>query len=141
MKKLIRDCSFSQRIAYRLFLFLNLKKEYDDFGLRYSTPVLAAVKQWMYKMPLEMLATFADGICVEMVKRDEDSLQEMVADIDFIHYDMVNATGLGNIAYVAMHYCDKDTRQQAFEKLQDCFDRHNKKMDYEKRLVAQYKNE
>ncbi len=129
MKKLIKDCKFLDRIRFRLFLSLSLRKNYDDFGLRYSMPILVAVKQWMYKMPLEMLATFADGVCVEMVKRDDDYLQEMVADIDFIHYDVVNATGLGNIAYVAMHYCDKDTRQQAFEKLENCFDRHKEKLN------------
>ncbi len=131
MKRLIKECSLGQQLSYRLLMLFYKKKEFNGYGLRYSMSMLGQIKPHMYTMPLEFLATFSDGICVQMVDEKDDSMIG-IEDPTFLHYDMMNATSFGNTAYIAMHHHDEAVRTHYFNKLQDCFDRHREKLKNER---------
>ena len=96
--------------------------EYDKFGLRYPIEHLDLMGKNLVFLPLEFMADYVDIITKTHV--DENSPQLTVNSFDFDVadlFDSINATAIGNAAYIAMHHTNPTLRQLAENKLNEIF--------------------
>jgi hypothetical protein len=90
----------------------------DSFGLYHSTEKLKAVRPYILKMRLEAMSKYSDAVCRYMVKVNSPQIIQQVYDELYPPLDKeiqalkanMNTTAIGNLAYVALHCQDTETR-------------------------------
>ncbi len=131
----LKDTNLTIRMSFGLFKLLYKKRNFDEFGLRHSSKVLSAMKPKLYLLPLEWLAEFVDAITYGMVltitqkpfmheaQVAKDKIVSAISDGP-VHYNHINTTGIGNLAYVALYYPHEYIRKEAMTLLENCFKEH-----------------
>jgi hypothetical protein len=97
--------------------------EFNDYGLRYKLEALNYIGNTILVYPLEIMADFVDAITKAHV--DENAISEDLWGCDGYEYipgSKVNATGCGNLAYMAVHHQDEVERERALVFLQSILD-------------------
>ena len=110
----LKDTNLTIRMSFGLFKLFYKKRKFDEFGLRYSSRVLNAMKPQLCILPLEWLAEFVDTITYGMVltitekpftHEAQVAKDRIVSAISNgpVHYNHISTTGIGNLAYVALN--------------------------------------
>lgn len=132
----LKNCSLSVKTSFVLFKLFYKKRKFDEFGLRYSSNMLTQVKSGLYLYPLEWIADFVDGVTYGMVQTIIErpysheanvAKERIVTDISncgTLHYNHINTTGIGNLAYIALYYPYEYVRKDALAALEKCFEDH-----------------
>jgi hypothetical protein len=85
-----------------------------ETGLRYSIEFLRSPSLDPTKMTIDEIAEFVDAITYIYVRKNDTdffrSMLEMPPEGRRVH---ISITGLGNIAFAALHMPDKETRERA----------------------------
>jgi len=135
MIPILKDTGFPTRMSFGLFKLLYKKRKFDEFGLRYSSRVLDAMKPQLCILPLEWLADFVDAVTYAMVltitrkpftheaQVAKDRIVSAISDGP-VHYNHINTTGIGNLAYVALYYPHEYVRKEALRLLENCMNEH-----------------
>lgn len=86
-------------------IFMKLPKRsatFNKFGLRYDINTLNGLGKRIIFFPIEVMADFVDGVTFT-----RSSAGEAMPDLTFKGlrdmYHLLNATSIGNLAYVALH--------------------------------------
>lgn len=98
--------------------FRRLFGYHDSNGLRFHPQWLAAVRPHIPYYSRKRQAKYADGVCREMVKESPEMLWQQVpddAEPNSLH--TTNTTGIGNLAYVALHAPQPEIRLRAEKQL------------------------
>ena len=86
------------------FKFLEPYPECDVYGLKFPIEYLNKVGKSIIMLPLEFMAEYADIITREYIDKDDQQfIFEQIIDRDINCdqiYQSVNATGIGNMAYI-----------------------------------------
>lgn len=127
--KYMADFSLPRRWVMRFAMWV-AKRPRRDNGLCFSIPVLNRLKPKMYKMPLEILSEFADGICIELVRSNDRCIHEAFEDQE-LFYNHINATAIGNYAFIARYHPDQALRDRALQALEKCFEDALLRLNYD----------
>ena len=106
-----------QRDAFSVFISILPEKIrqrlpwFDMYGLRHSRYHLQGISlAQMIDWPIEAQAKYADVVTVTGACSNESIFH---TDPDDIEFHSINATGIGNVAYTALHHPSGDGRQHA----------------------------
>lgn len=88
--------------------FMRPNKSYNDLGLKFERDYLSRIGLSLILLPLEIQADYVDVVTM-------NSYQRMVpANLpDTIDINTVNATGIGNVAFVALHSPNEEVKAKA----------------------------
>lgn len=93
---------------------LKPEKDFDENGLRFPIEYLNKMSQNIIMFPLEIMAEYVDVRTKNYVDTKDDSfIFHAVIDSDLNieeTYDSINATAIGNMAYIAMFSHDEKAR-------------------------------
>ncbi len=145
--KKLSDFGWFGKFAFWLFRKGCMYKQFDEYNLQYDVRILNKLRPVMIKVPIEVLATFVDGITYdivqaeiatksELLKRDfvgePNAVDKFIKETEQLHYNHLNATGIGNVAYVALNHPDKTFRDKAYNLLNDCYGEHLERLEKNK---------
>lgn len=86
--------------------FMEPAEDFDEYGLRFPAEYLNNIGHYVVFMPLEYMAQYADVITTQAVdEKDEEFLWNQIINEDINVeqiYDSINATAIGNLAYVCL---------------------------------------
>lgn len=130
----LKKCSRFNRWSFYFFKLLFMKWDFNKHGLRYSASVLEAIKPQLWKLPIEWLATFADAVCCSSVQATIDNGTPLIlisinSIPEYMFYNHVNATTIGNMAYIALFHPDENIKRKAYKVLDECFKHHEKSVN------------
>lgn len=107
------------------FKILEPEKEFNDFGLRFPIDYLNSVGKNIIMFPLEIMAEYCDVITKSYIDdKDESFIYEQIIDCDFNleeTYGNLNATGIGNLAYMALNCHNERAKEIANEQINSIF--------------------
>lgn len=107
------------------FKVLEPAKEYDDFGLRFPIDYLNSFGKNVVFLPLEIMAEYVDIITRSAIDNNEaDFIYHQIHDLDFDvdkMYDNLNATAIGNMAYIALNCQDGKAKEICEKQLNAIF--------------------
>ncbi len=97
------------------FKVLEPTENFDDNGLRFPVTYLSKVDKQIIFFPLEYIADYADIITKSAIDEDDaefifNNIINRDIDVDK-DYDNLNATAIGNLAYVALNTKNKDAQK------------------------------
>ena len=92
-----------KEIATRGLRFPN--PEFDENNLRFDIAYLNGIGGVICMLPLEFQADYVDGICKESIDEGDGMMEEDVISTDVTTEQIkeMNATALGNTAYIILH--------------------------------------
>jgi hypothetical protein len=103
------------------------KKSYDKYGLRFTWEYLNKIGKDVVFLPIELMCEYVDIITKNAIdSNDLAFIREQVLDADFDaekSYDYLNATSIGNIAYIAQHCSDNNAKIKAESFLNAVFEK------------------
>lgn len=88
---------------------------FDSTGLRYSAEHLDKIKRAIALYPLDKQAKYADKVCVVNIHNDRfvsGQMEELNPDDQNIYWDL-NATAIGNMAFISLHANNPKYRAKA----------------------------
>lgn len=102
------------------FTWLRPAAEFDGFGLRFPIEYLNQVNKSIVLLPLELMAEYVDVICKTFIDQDDQEFifkQILNEDptIDDKRFENINATAVGNLAYVCLN-CKNESARKITEK-------------------------
>ncbi len=102
------------------FKFLKPAEQFDDFGLRFPADYLNELDKSVVFLPLELMAEYVDAICKVYIDKDDKSFifnQVLNEDpsIDDERFNNIDATAVGNLAYVCLN-CKNEQAREICEK-------------------------
>lgn len=104
------------------FTYLKPEKEFDKDGLRFPSDYLQAVGKSIVMLPLELMAEYVDGVTHDLIDEDNQPfIFEQVINRDINveeEYPSINATGIGNLAYICLN-CKNEKAREITEKILD----------------------
>ena len=112
------------------FKFLEPAKEFDEFGLKHPSDYLKQISANIILLPLEFMAEYVDLITKTAIDENDKAiiieaneqlkiLNKMTLD-DLIER-VLNATSIGNMAYVALNCKDEEVKKNTEEMLNRIF--------------------
>lgn len=108
--------SFQLHLARLPEKYRHLLPYYDCHGLRHNIDHLNKIDLVkMISQPVEEQARYADKICVDLCKQNFTSIHIGVPGKDF----EINATCIGNAAYVMLYHPQMNEREMAYKMLND----------------------
>lgn len=95
-------------------------KEFDSNGLRYPVKYLGKLGGSICSLPLEYMAEFVDVVTKNYVDGHDEIFALQFCGIPFSASDFpsMNATALGNAAYVALHSHSLEAKNKAVSVLE-----------------------
>lgn len=107
-------------MGYKLLLPFD---EFDENGLKFPLDYLKTAAPAIIFLPLELMADYADGITVLAVRsRDQAFINKLMNDLENFPSDLqtINATTIGNLAYITLHlnqatYVTQETEKKLTE--------------------------
>ncbi len=97
------------------FKFMEADKEFNDYGLRFSHEYLKKLDKNIIFLPLEIMAEYVDFITKTNIdNNDKEFIYYQIHDFDFDvdkMFDSINATAIGNAAYIIMFCKDEKARE------------------------------
>lgn len=103
----------------------NPNAKFDDFGLRFDVDYLNRIGVNVIFLPLEIMAEYVDAVTKQMIDNNEmgfeyNQIINPDFDVDQL-YETVNATGIGNAAYVCLNSKNEISQKQAEKLLNSLF--------------------
>jgi hypothetical protein len=100
-------------------------KDYDDFGLRFPSEYLSELRHNLIFFPLEIIAEYVDIVTKENIDQDNKEfiyhmVHELNTDVEYL-YEGINATGIGNLGYIALNCKDEKAREICEKCLDELF--------------------
>lgn len=94
---------FRKEISAKGLRFPN--PEFDENNLRFDIAYLNGIGGAICMLPLEFIADYVDGVCKSSVDDNDGLMEEDVISTDLTTEQLkeVNATALGNAAYIILH--------------------------------------
>ena len=90
-----------------------LRKPFDEFvnGLKFDIDYLNSIGKNVLLFPMEIALEYADEVCINMLSHSPEKLRKGLLGntLSRTPYDILeatNATGIGNLAYIAYHHPD-----------------------------------
>lgn len=93
-------------------------KEFDNNGLKFSVEYLNDLGLNNIFLPLEYMAEYADIVTVKAMQENSITFQKtalsslILDNSNEINLDQLNATGIGNLAYVYLHTTDEQLKYE-----------------------------
>lgn len=103
------------------------KKSFNPYGLKYEVKDLNALDKKLIFFPLEVMAGFADMVCQSILdnkaRENQFYFQIMEETPHTIRatYKRLSATGIGNMAFMALNFPDEKARQHCLMLLEEIF--------------------
>ena len=82
---------------------------FDSNGLRYPVAYLSSMKKKIAFLPIEEQAKFVDAVTYENCN-NPDFIKQAKADLSSANFESINATSIGNAAYMALHCSDEQVK-------------------------------
>ena len=100
-------------------------EKFDEYGLKFPIDYLKKISRTVIFFPLEIMANYADKTTVTAVSNNDAEFNyyqvvDPVFNIEEAWPD-INATSIGNLAYIALHCTNIITQQNAEEILNKIF--------------------
>lgn len=108
------------------FKFLEPAKEFNEWGLRFPAEYLNQVGAAIVMLPLELQADYVDIICKTSIdENNKDFINQQGRSLFGFnienYFKTINATAIGNLAYVCLHCQVILVRELAEDALQKIF--------------------
>ena len=106
--------------------------EFDENGLKFPIEYLNQLGVNVVFLPIEMMAEYADIITKSSIDGYDKGYYEFLSGDDLESLDemyesgQINATSIGNMAYIAMHCKDQTQRDLSDAGLNKIFSKHKK---------------
>ncbi len=104
---------------------------FDSYGLRYHINHLNKVGGSIITLPLECMAEYVDAITKSYIDKDDAFFiltQVLNSDDDSINFSKLNATAIGNVAYVCLKCNNENARiksEKLLERYQEWYNKKN----------------
>lgn len=94
--------------------------KFDECGIRYDINWLNSVGCMLIVYPLEYMATYVDRICHDYTnEEDQEFYDAFNDDSEHASFETLNATAIGNYAYIALNCKNEKASKKAMEKLNE----------------------
>lgn len=107
-------------------------ERFDDNGLRFSVDYLSSIGKAVIMLPLELMAEYVDLVTKTKIDdNDEEFIYHQVIDPVFdieTMYEGLNASSIGNMAYVCLHCKSSRAKQVAEDILNKIFVKYKGKL-------------
>ncbi|MCG8208181.1 hypothetical protein [Tenacibaculum finnmarkense] len=100
-------------------------KEFDENGLKYPMNHLRNIGLSIIMLPIEWMSKYVDEVTVNLVRY---APEELLGSSFLYEYDKLNATSIGNLAYVSLNVKNEDFVQKSNELLHKIFVDFNKEI-------------
>lgn len=93
-------------------------EEFNEWGLRFPIDYLNEIGPLPICLPLEYMAEYVDIVTKTQTDKNDE---KFLSDIDYPdedNYDKVNATAVGNVAYIALTSKNEQAQKAALEWLE-----------------------
>lgn len=77
--------------------------DFNNCGLKHTIAHLEAMWEIIPLLPVEKQAEYADEVCVKNVNNHAFLMKQIPLDENMIAQAVNNTTGIGNVAYIALH--------------------------------------
>jgi hypothetical protein len=100
-------------------------KDFDEYGLRFTTEYLSYIGKNVIFFPLELMAEYVDIITKTAIdKNDKEFIFNQLIDPDFNieeQYENLNATAIGNLGYICLNCKDEKAKELTENILNEIF--------------------
>lgn len=113
-------------------------EKFDMHGLRYQIDHLNKIGGSIITIPLECMAEYVDVITKNAIDENDGYFiltQILNSDDDSINFSKLNATAIGNIAYVSLKCCDETARLKSEKLLERYEEWFNKKHNISRKNI------
>lgn len=89
-------------------------KQFNEFGLKYTTEHLGEIGKFAIFFPVEMMVNYVDAITKKNI--DENNgyfISKTIAELIVCNFDGINTTSIGNLAYCYMYSINRNLKQEA----------------------------
>jgi hypothetical protein len=116
-EKFFEDTFFNEKMPVE-FRFVKPSPEFDEHGLRFDLPHLKDIGLRVLLLPLEYMANYADEVTITAVDSCNKDFVEQISDSTTEIQDMtdeevlqkINATSVGNLAYISIHLKNQEVK-------------------------------
>ena len=85
---------------------------FNDFGLKYSSDFLNKVGILVVMFPIEIMQNYVDIIVKNIVDNDPEKLKEFLPSEEKVNLYEINATSIGNLAYIILNANNKKIKNR-----------------------------
>lgn len=94
------------------FKFEKPLKKFNSNGLKYSPEFLQKIGLMLVMLPIELMQNYVDGITKTMVDENPEKLRKFLVSEDNININEINATSIGNLAYLILNIKDEELKNR-----------------------------
>ena len=114
------------------FKFIEPTPDFNELGLRFPIEYLNEMGKNIIFLPLEIAAEYVDGITKNFIdENNEEFIFHQVLNVDYEvseMYENLNATGIGNMAYICLNCQNEKARTICDEFLKSVFGKEKGKL-------------